>query len=122
MSSGQKTVVPDSSLTLYGRLQAWIGNARVSHLEGNDSLGACLLQIERLLEELHQQTAAVPVPLLLNCPGCGERHFDEGVWATRPHRVHACQVCGMQWAPALVYTVGVRFLPGCKNGMEASGG
>lgn len=29
---------------------------------------------------------------------------------------HACQECGFLWAPAVVPTVGVRFLPGCKGG------
>lgn len=54
-----------------------------------------------------------PVPLLLWCPECGERHIDEGEQATREHRTHACQKCGMLWAPAVVPTVGVWFLPGC---------
>lgn len=31
------------------------------------------------------------------------------------HHTHACQSCGMVWRPALVATVGVRFLPGFKN-------
>ena len=67
-----------------------------------------------------------PVPLLLWCPSCGERHIDPptpsavGVgdekieWAGRPHRTHACQSCGMLWAPAVVPTVGVQFLPNKK--------
>lgn len=54
-------------------------------------------------------------PMLLWCPECGERHIDEGVYATRPHRSHACQFCGMVWRPAIVYTVGVHFLPGFKD-------
>lgn len=60
--------------------------------------------------------APVPLPLLLWCPECGARHVDAGAWATRPHKVHACQSCGHQWRPALVYTVGVQFLPGTKDG------
>ena len=56
-----------------------------------------------------------PLPMLLWCPGCFERHIDEGEFATRPHHTHACQKCGMVWRPALVHTVGVRFLPGFKN-------
>jgi hypothetical protein len=55
------------------------------------------------------------LPLLLHCPMCGARHIDEGEQATKPHRTHACQLCGHLWAPAVVETVGVRFLPGCKN-------
>jgi hypothetical protein len=57
----------------------------------------------------------VSISMLLACPMCGTRHIDEGEFATRSHKVHACQKCGMHWAPALVPTVGVRFLSGCKN-------
>lgn len=53
-----------------------------------------------------------PVPMLLWCPQCGERHLDLGDFARRPHRTHVCQDCGMTWRPALVATVGVQFLPG----------
>lgn len=59
-----------------------------------------------------------PIPMLLWCPACGERHIDEGEFATKPHHTHACQHCGMVWRPAIVATVGVGFLPGFKN--EAS--
>jgi hypothetical protein len=57
----------------------------------------------------------LPVPLVLHCPECRARHIDEGDNATRIHRTHACQACGLLWAPAVVPTVGVRFLPGCKD-------
>ena len=59
--------------------------------------------------------ARQPVPMILNCPSCGERHIDEEEFATKPHHTHACQNCGMVWRPAKVDTVGVRFLPGYKN-------
>jgi hypothetical protein len=55
------------------------------------------------------------VPMLLHCPDCGTRHIDEPPFDVRPHRLHACQHCGMLWQPALVPTVGVQFLPGMKN-------
>lgn len=55
------------------------------------------------------------IPMLLWCPECGERHIDEGEFATKLHHTHACQHCGMVWRPAIVPTVGVRFLPGFKN-------
>lgn len=58
---------------------------------------------------------AAPVPLRLSCPVCGMWHLDEGDLATTPHRTHACQHCGALWAPAVVPTVGVKFLPGCRN-------
>lgn len=56
-----------------------------------------------------------PIPMILFCPQCGKRHIDEGVFATKVHHTHACQTCGMVWRPAIVPTVGVRFLPGFKN-------
>jgi ribosomal protein L32 len=56
-----------------------------------------------------------PVPMLLWCPQCGERHIDEGEFKTKAHHTHACQSCGMVWRPAIVSTVGVQYLPGFKN-------
>lgn len=58
---------------------------------------------------------AGPIPLLLHCPECGERHVDKGTFAEKPHHTHACQHCGMTWRPAIVDTVGVQFLPGFKD-------
>lgn len=55
------------------------------------------------------------IPLLLFCPLCGARHIDEGRFATKLHKVHACQTCGLAWRPAIEATVGVLFLPGFKN-------
>ncbi len=71
-------------------------------------------------------TSFTPIPMRLNCPGlvpdghggqkiCGALHVDEGEFATKPHHTHACQSCGMTWRPAVVLTVGVRFLPGFRN-------
>lgn len=56
-----------------------------------------------------------PIPMRLTCPECGELHIDAGEFAVRPHHTHACQSCGMVWRPAVVPTVGVRFLPGFRN-------
>jgi hypothetical protein len=56
-----------------------------------------------------------PIPIRLLCPMCGELHIDVGEFATKPHHTHACQACGHVWRPAVVNTVGVRFLPGFKN-------
>ena len=58
---------------------------------------------------------AEAIPLLLWCPDCRARHIDESPWDTKPHHTHACQHCGHVWRPAIVETVGVRFLPGFKN-------
>lgn len=56
-----------------------------------------------------------PIPLILTCPLCRERHVDKGVFATKPHHTHACQHCGFTWRPAVVDTVGVQFLPGFRD-------
>lgn len=56
-----------------------------------------------------------PVAMILTCPICGERHIDEGEYASKPHHTHACQFCGLVWRPAKIETVGVRFLPGYKS-------
>ena len=57
----------------------------------------------------------VPIPMLLWCPKCQHRHVDRGEYATKPHHTHACQNCGLVWRPALVYTVGVGYLPGFED-------
>jgi len=81
----------------------------------------------RLVGEM-PQTPAAPIPMRLPCPGtverdglqvpCGVLHIDEGEFATKPHHTHSCQSCGLTWRPAVVPTVGVRFLPGFKNEMK----
>jgi len=62
---------------------------------------------------------SAPIPLRLVCPECKALHVDEGEFATKPHHTHACQRCGNVWRPAIVPTVGVRFLPGFKDGGES---
>jgi hypothetical protein len=59
-----------------------------------------------------------PIPMILTCPFCNERHVDRGEFATKPHHTHACQGCGHVWRPAIVATVGVQFLPGFKDEEE----
>lgn len=58
------------------------------------------------------------IPMLLYCPECGQRHVDAGEYATKVHHTHSCQGCGMTWRPAVVATVGVRFLPGFRDEPE----
>lgn len=60
-------------------------------------------------------SALSPIPMRLRCPGCCALHIDEGDFATKTHHTHACQECGEVWRPAVVPTVGVKFLPGFKN-------
>ena len=57
-----------------------------------------------------------PIPMLLWCPECGERHIDMGEFAHKKHHTHACQFCGMVWRPAINFTYGVQFLPGFRDG------
>ena len=74
--------------------------------------------VERKLRELVRvvrTTEGDPIALLLTCPMCKERHIDEGEFVGKRHHTHACQHCGHVWRPALIATVGVRFLPGFKN-------
>ena len=80
---------------------------------------------DRLLNRLYAQVVVLmtrarfaelePIAMRLHCPDCGELHVDEGAFATKPHHTHACQHCGAVWRPAVVHTVGVRFLPGFQN-------
>lgn len=77
---------------------------------GRDAVARAVAALRGLIQE--------PIPMLLWCPGCGVRHLDEDEYATKPHHTHACQHCGMCWRPAVVATVGVRFLPGFLNRNE----
>ncbi len=67
----------------------------------------------RLLSEA--QLEPVPLPILLWCPECNERHIDRGAFATKAHHTHACQFCGHVWRPAVFPTTGVQFLPGFRS-------
>lgn len=76
---------------------------------------ATLSEVPGLRSTASRAKQDLPVPVLLWCPGCGERHIDDGEFATKPHHTHACQSCGLTWRPAVVSTVGVAYLPGFKN-------
>lgn len=66
--------------------------------------------ITKQMEDLEK-----PVPMLLWCPLCHFRHVDKGEFATKAHKSHACQKCGMVWRPAVRPTVGVQHLPGFRD-------
>ncbi|HEX2679607.1 MAG TPA: hypothetical protein VHM19_23315 [Polyangiales bacterium] len=70
--------------------------------------------VEHIREFIKPKTI-IPVPMLLWCPECMERHIDRGEFVGKPHHTHACQHCGHCWRPAVVPTVGVQFLPGFKD-------
>ena len=78
--------------------------------ELRNKLHAATHAIERFAKEDSQ-----PIAMRLICPECFELHIDVGLFETKPHHTHACQFCGMVWRPAIVPTVGVKFLPGFKN-------
>lgn len=87
------------------------------------------LTLERAAFEAWKQTYSVeleemkkPVPMLLHCPICTARHIDAGLFAIQSHHTHACQSCGHVWRPAVIPTVGVRFLPGFKDHGAAANG
>ena len=92
-----------------------------------------LLQAARLdatnAQERSRAETSAPIPLVLYCPGCHTLHVDEGDFAPgpngepakKPHHTHACQNCPLVWRPAIVNTVGVRFLPGFKNEKKTCG-
>jgi len=88
------------------RPRAGDGTRRLPALGTSESIG---------LDTIFPKTEEA-VPLLLTCPLCGFRHVDEGEMATRLHHTHECYSCGMTWRPAMVSTVGVRHLPGFRNG------
>lgn len=68
------------------------------------------------LEAVKDAPAPPPIPMLLWCPLCHARHIDEGEFATKSHKNHSCQSCGLTWQPCKLPTVGVQFLPGYKDG------
>jgi 5'-3' exonuclease len=70
--------------------------------------------VERM-ESRHPVIGSEPIPMLLWCPACHERHVDAGDFVEKSHHTHSCQKCGMVWRPAVACTVGVQFLPGFKD-------
>ena len=77
----------------------------------NKSPNTCPVDSEQVVKAILD----IPIPMLMWCPECGERHVDIGEFATKPHHTHACQHCGHCWRPAIGATIGVQFLPGFKN-------
>lgn len=105
MLSGSARIVTGSAVDDHKRVQV------ASRL----TLGWARVIRDRLDAHLAPGGSDVPIPMLLNCPACGARHVDVGRFATEPHRVHVCQGCGQHFQPALVPTIGVQFLPGCRD-------
>ena len=72
--------------------------------------------IKRIEAELERPE--LPLELLIICPRCKEQHVDEGEFATKPHKNHSCQFCGLTFqASGPVESIGVQFFRGYKNGV-----
>ena len=89
--------------------------ARLAKRDLSESARVRVVEQAKQLGVLSSNEEGAPIPMLLTCPSCGERHIDRGEFATRIHHTHACQHCGLCWRPAVVATVGVQFLPGFKD-------
>lgn len=53
--------------------------------------------------------------LLIICPRCLKQHVDEGRFAKDPHKIHACQFCGLGFVVSKQPSIGVQFFDGWKN-------
>lgn len=88
----------------------------------NGAVGYSTDEVVALAREVMRRREAAPpygaIPMRIVCPECKTLHVDEGEFATKIHHTHSCQSCGLTWRPAVVATVGVRFLPGFKNEEE----
>lgn len=60
--------------------------------------------------------AALPIPMVMFCPSCGEQHIDAAEppseanpqgWDNPPHRTHKCKACQYEWRHCDVPTTGV---------------
>jgi transposase-like protein len=83
----------------------------VAQLDEIEILHVRIEEFDDLVKQLQ-----APIPMILFCPMCKERHIDKGKFAVQPHKSHSCQGCGFTWSPCHLPTVGVHFLPGYKDG------
>lgn len=106
------------------RVEAFVGQTTSFGDRRVDELNKVVSEQERELSVLRESLAKqgealaikdAPIPMRIVCPECRALHVDEGEFATKPHHTHACQACGNVWRPAIIATVGVRFLPGFKD-------
>jgi predicted RNA-binding Zn-ribbon protein involved in translation (DUF1610 family) len=88
--------------------------------EGHPEICPACLEAMKIAYAERPPRTTEPIPMRITCPDCSELHIDEGEFASKPHHTHSCQKCGLTWRPAVVHTVGVRFLPGFKNEKPAT--
>lgn len=120
MGTKKLSDIPVSNVISYCRSLLADGR-KVSSAQGTVVLLAA--ELDKLRDEKLQQpvaTAPTPLRMRLRCEKCGELHIDKGEWATKPHKHHRCEKCGLVWQPALVHTVGVQFLDEEPAGYAAS--
>ena len=112
---GPLCVARDETTTYCGKLVCEVQHYKPGEVVPlrSDNCLACMAAVTGL--RLPILEFSEPVPMRLHCPECHRLHLDEGVWAKKPHHTHSCQYCGLTWRPAVIETVGVRFLPGFKN-------
>lgn len=91
--------------------------AFTSYCTGHTTCAETVARSEPIQRALLEAADAIdaPIHMRLPCPECHALHIDEGLFATKVHHTHACQECGCVWRPAVVPTIGVRFLPGFLN-------
>lgn len=73
-------------------------------------------RLKKIMQKLEEPV--LPLELLIICPRCLKQHVDEGEFATKAHRNHSCQFCGLTFqASGPVKSIGVQFFRGYKNGV-----
>ena len=77
--------------------------------ENLHSKGAIAMELafrDKAIEQMQR-----PIPMILYCPECGEKHVDkaepEKDWLDPPHRSHLCSSCKFVWRPCDLSTTGV---------------
>lgn len=93
----------------------WLGTRDVIYQADIELSRTAIYQANAVLFDVSQKLEdPAPIPMLIWCPECGERHIDDE-FENVPHALHACQNCGFAWRHAIERTVGVKFLPGYKD-------
>lgn len=112
-----KQVEFESLMALATRWEATVelreGTKQGKEYETDPIVGAAL----ELRDELAKLTLRDKpmLELLIYCPRCLKQHIDEGDFATKPHKTHACQFCGLGFRASKEPSVGVQFFSGWKN-------
>ncbi len=83
-------------------------------LKGDDTLIVSFDErMAKIKAELERPTELLE--LLIHCPRCKEQHIDKGRFTKEPHKVHACQFCGLGFVACKLPSIGVQFFNGWKG-------